>query len=473
VGWIDLCESSSAQLHQGKTSHQYQVSTLDFRLGIRQCLCCLYYSVLICTLILKTQDNVCGYPPSDGGSYVPGSGTVKRYYINSTFMAGQKRRRRLPGRSHWLRWLSAIFACLMAITCGSLATAQTPETPNPATGTSAPTDRTLIVGLNPVPPLVIKSGSAQGGSDWDGIGVQLWREVAHELNLDYQWREVKPNQAVQELQSGNLDVALLSATAPREQQVDFTQSYFAATLGIATQRRQRFWNVVKAVLSPSFLRICLWLSLTLAVVGLICWLFERRSNEEMFNKSPFKGIWDGFWWAGVTMTTIGYGDKTPQTVGGRILALLWMLVAMGITASLTATVTSVLVLNQGVQMLQVQQLQSMQVGSMTNTTAANYLQQEQIQFQSFSTPEAGLKAVDEGRIEAFVYSTAPLRTLNQNAFQKRLFIRDTGIQVSQYAFALPENSPLREPLNYQLLQELSEPDWQSMLQRYLPNASDS
>jgi ABC-type amino acid transport substrate-binding protein len=294
--------------------------------------------------------------------------------------------------------------------------------------------------------------------------------VAHELDLDYEWREVQPNDAIAQLNTGDIDVVLATATAPREQQVDFTQSYFAATLGIATLRQQQVWSVVKAVLSPRFLRICLWLSLVLVVVGFLCWLLEHRANEDMFNKSPRQGIWDGFWWAGVTMTTIGYGDKAPKTLGGRILALLWMLVAMGLTASLTASITSVLVLDQGIQPIQVQQLQAKQVGSIADTTAANYLQQEQIQFQSFSTPEAGLQAIDEGRIDAFVYGTVPLLTLNQDTFQSRLQVEDTGIQVSQYAFALPTNSPLRKALNQQILQEISESGWQSMLQRYLPDS---
>lgn len=372
--------------------------------------------------------------------------------------------------SRGLGLLGSFLICIGIVFYGSLAGAQTPEAATTAPTTSVAIDRTLIVGLSPVPPFVIKSSSAQGGSDWDGIGVNLWQEVAYELGLDYQWREVQPNDAIAQLNAGEIDVALVTATAPREQQVDFTQSYFAATLGIATLRQQQLWDVIKAVLSPRFLRICLWLSLVLMVVGFFCWLFEHRSNEDMFNKSPRQGLWDGFWWAGVTMTTIGYGDKAPKTVGGRILALLWMLVAMGLTASLTASITSVLVLDQGIQPLRVEQLQTKQVGSIADTTVASYLQQEQIQFQSFSNPEAGLKAVDEGHIDAFVYGTASLRTLNQDDFQTRLQINDTGIQVSQYTFALPTNSPLRKPLNQQILRELSESGWQSMLQRYLPDS---
>ncbi|NJL44887.1 MAG: hypothetical protein HC922_02305 [Leptolyngbyaceae cyanobacterium SM2_3_12] len=39
----------------------------------------------------------------------------------------------------------------------------------------------------------------------------------------------------------------------------------------------------------------------------------------------------------------------------------------------------------------------------------------------------------------------------------------------QYSFALADNSPLKEAMDQQILQELSEPDWPAMLQRYLPD----
>jgi voltage-gated potassium channel len=46
--------------------------------------------------------------------------------------------------------------------------------------------------------------------------------------------------------------------------------------------------------------------------------------------------WDGFWWAVVTMATVGYGDTVPQSDGGRILAIGVMLVGIGFMATLTA-----------------------------------------------------------------------------------------------------------------------------------------
>jgi voltage-gated potassium channel len=49
---------------------------------------------------------------------------------------------------------------------------------------------------------------------------------------------------------------------------------------------------------------------------------------------------DGLWWAFVTATTVGYGDLSPDTNFGRIIAVLLMLIGIGLIGSLTSTITS-------------------------------------------------------------------------------------------------------------------------------------
>jgi voltage-gated potassium channel len=52
---------------------------------------------------------------------------------------------------------------------------------------------------------------------------------------------------------------------------------------------------------------------------------------------PFQ---DGIWWAFVTATTVGYGDISPHTILGRIIATVLMLIGIGLIGSLTSTITS-------------------------------------------------------------------------------------------------------------------------------------
>jgi voltage-gated potassium channel len=49
---------------------------------------------------------------------------------------------------------------------------------------------------------------------------------------------------------------------------------------------------------------------------------------------------DALWWSVVTMTTVGYGDISPQTMGGRIVGMAVMFLGIGFLGLLTATIAS-------------------------------------------------------------------------------------------------------------------------------------
>jgi voltage-gated potassium channel len=49
---------------------------------------------------------------------------------------------------------------------------------------------------------------------------------------------------------------------------------------------------------------------------------------------------DAVWWAWVTITTVGYGDYSPITSGGRIVAGVLMLVGVGMFSSMSGLIAS-------------------------------------------------------------------------------------------------------------------------------------
>lgn len=346
--------------------------------------------------------------------------------------------------------------------------AQTEATTTEAT-TEAETETTgpMIVGVSHLPPFAIATDT-EDGKDWDGIGVHLWREVAEALDIDYEWQEVAPAAAVDQVESGAIDIAITAtATAPAEERVDFTQSYYVSSVGIAQTGRRSFLDNVRAVLSPRFLWIFLWLSLLLLVVGAIVWLFERRSDKEVFDRGLTGGIWDSFWWSAVTMTSVGYGDKVPSTFGGRVVALFWMIMAMGVAATLTASITSVFTSNNSGQLTDVAALKQLKVGSIEGSRAAKALEEQQISFQPIKTPEDGLNAITQDQLDAFVDDASLLRYLNQS-LQTRLVIESAGLQARRYSFALPNDAEDLEAISQQVIQEQNDADWQPLLNRFLP-----
>lgn len=62
--------------------------------------------------------------------------------------------------------------------------------------------------------------------------------------------------------------------------------------------------------------------------------------EATFDSHDFPSIWDGVWWAVVTVTTVGYGDLYPKDVTGRVIGIAVMFVGIGFLSVLTATVAS-------------------------------------------------------------------------------------------------------------------------------------
>jgi voltage-gated potassium channel len=65
--------------------------------------------------------------------------------------------------------------------------------------------------------------------------------------------------------------------------------------------------------------------------------------ERVLDSSEYPTIGRGLWFALQTVTTVGYGDVTPRHAGGRIIAAVLMLTAIGFLAVITASVTASLV----------------------------------------------------------------------------------------------------------------------------------
>jgi ABC-type amino acid transport substrate-binding protein len=327
-------------------------------------------------------------------------------------------------------------------------------------------DRELVIGTKEAPPFVIK----QPDGTLHGISIDLWRRVADRLHLRYRFSEQPTVQAlVAGTAEGSFDVAIaaLTVTAARERAVDFTQPFYSTGLGIAVPVGESRWmSVSRALLSFGFFQAVLALVSIAISVGFVIWLLERGKTEHF--RGGAKGLGTGLWWSAIAMTQAGAAQNAPATLPGRMVAMGWMIASVIVIAVFTAGITSTLTKRemQGA-VTSVNDLRSVRVGAPTGSTSADYLDHQRIRHRSFDGPQEGLKALQAGTIDAFVYDKPLLTWLVLRDFPSTLRVLDATFDSQNYAIALPKGSPLSQQLNVPLLEETESDWWQQTLFEYL------
>jgi voltage-gated potassium channel len=63
----------------------------------------------------------------------------------------------------------------------------------------------------------------------------------------------------------------------------------------------------------------------------------------VIDRKGFPSVGSGLWWAVQTVTTVGYGDRVPETALGQALAAVVMLLGIGFVTVITASITGAFV----------------------------------------------------------------------------------------------------------------------------------
>ena len=324
-----------------------------------------------------------------------------------------------------------------------------------------------IVGIKEAPPFAFKDSKGK----WMGITVDLWKEIQSKNTTEFQLQEMALDKLLIAIERADITTGIgaISILNEREKKFDFSIPYFDTGLALATRTEyeNNAWNYL-GTLGKIIKALIPWV-LLLLVVGVLIWLIERKINEDQFHKPLGEGVGSGIWWACVTMTTVGYGDKTPKSFVGRIIAVFWMFSGIILISSLTATITTSMTLDRlDDQIGTLDDLKNQKTGVAESTAAARFLQDRGVTHNIFPSLDEGLAALSNGKINVLVHDEPIMKHVIAQKYSGTLQVLDIILDQQLYAFPSQDNAIILEQINLGIIEAMESGKLESIIQRYLP-----
>lgn len=346
-----------------------------------------------------------------------------------------------------------ILLSLFLLSLATLAKAQDPAPAPPAAASGTP-GKVRVVTRN------LEPFSFENEGHRIGFAMELWDELSRNTGMDYEVQIVGTAQEIIDAiqnQKADVGVGAISVTSKREEIIDFSQPFYESGLqilvagGSGTYADQIF-GLIKSLLNPKLIGAFLLLLVTMLVISHLVWRCEHKVNGDQWPEDYKAGLWESFWWTISTLLVGGADNKGPVGVGGRIIAIVWMLLSIVLVSLLTASFTTTLTVNSLKGDINgPDDLPGRTVATVKGSTTETWLTDKGAKVKPFTAITECIAALKTGEVQAVVFD-APILQYEATKLQ------DTSLQLvgpvfekQNYAFALQQGSELREQLNQALL----------------------
>ncbi|WP_395751026.1 transporter substrate-binding domain-containing protein [Prosthecobacter sp.] len=297
-----------------------------------------------------------------------------------------------------------------------------------------------------------------------GYAAELWEQLARETKLDYEVKVVNnAAEIIDALKNKTADVGVgaISVTSTREEVIDFSQPFYESGLQVLVSGGGgSFADNIMALIGNLFnielIGAFALLMVTMFIISHLVWRYEHKINGDMWPEDYKKGMWESFWWTISTLLVGGADNKGPVGVGGRIVAIVWMLLSIVLVSLLTASFTTTLTINtlKG-DINGPGDLPGRKVATVKASTTETWLNNRGAKVVPMETVTDCVLALKKGDVVAVVYDAPVLQYEAGKLNDEKLQMVGPVFDRQNYAFALQQDSPLRERLNQALL-KLSE-----------------
>ena len=330
---------------------------------------------------------------------------------------------------------------------------------------SQETTRPIKIAVKQFPPFVF--------NDLRGFAIDMAKVICERNGLkpEFVYYQTVP-EVLNAVETGACDINFsgITITAEREKRLDFSHPFFDSGLIVAVQKDpdNRLMNLIQNTLRVIGYSVLIFL-IGLTIVAHAIWFLEKNDNDpKSFPKNYKRGIIDAYWWAIVTMTTVGYGDKTPKKVIGRLIAAIWMIIGIIWFAAFTATLTSSLTVNQigQAEIKGLGDLGNKKVAVIKGTTSEDFMRYHDVTLMLVESFDDLVRSLKTGTADAIVYDAPALLYLAK---------KDPSVKVvgemfdeQKYGVAFPQGqlNPYKELFNRSILEMKSSGEYQKIYNKW-------
>ena len=336
---------------------------------------------------------------------------------------------------------------------------------------SAEKEATLRVGIHEKAPYALKNPDGT----WTGLAPGLWQGISDATGLKFEFVELPYEDLIQQVADGKIDAAAgeIEVSADAEKLVDFTQPFLTSSLCIALGRTHwgSAWkNVIKDFFNWSIVGYLLFIFVAMLAISFLLWLAERHHGTKHFH-GGLSGIGSALWFSAVTMTTVGYGDKTPATITGRIIAVFWMLFGVILVSAFTATITSsVSMARQANSIESVSDFNHLSCGALRGSLSADILTRIGVMTHEYESIDEAFEDLQAGKIEAVVGDRNTLSYVSHEFASRKPPVRFDipSFRLREAFLAIPIHQGHKDykQINEAMLQFIISEEWLELVQKW-------
>ncbi len=161
---------------------------------------------------------------------------------------------------------------------------------------------------------------------------------------------------------------------------------------------------------------------------------------------------EGAWWALVTFSTTGYGDLVPETPRGKVLAGTWIILSLFLCSLFTGYVSSSMTVTRlSDNPTTLSDLHRTAVITLSGTTGERFLTDAGVEHFTVKTFDDAMSLIHKGKADAFVYDETLLLHSIQN--NEEFEVWPLGKRSEFYGIALQNGSPLKEAVDISILNQ--------------------